>query len=54
MANKTFEESDIECLLRQKVCKNCPYENGACNIRFGCLTGALDKAYQDYRYGTKR
>ena len=52
--NKTFEEQDIECMLREKVCKNRPYENGACNIKFGCLTGALDKAYQEYRYGTKR
>lgn len=51
--SKTFEDKDIECMLREKVCKNCQYQN-ACVLKFGCLTGALDKAYQEYRYGTKR
>jgi len=50
---KTFEDSDIETMLRNQVCKNCPYAN-ACDLKYGCMTGALDKAYQENKYGTRR
>lgn len=44
----SFEELDIECLIREKVCYHCPHLFECDNSIENCKTGELKKGFEDY------
>ena len=48
-----FEQQDIENKVREMVCKNCPYRDNACDIKYGCLTGAFNETLKEVQNGKK-